>query len=100
MCGVFAEFERAMIVERVRAGLKRAKAKGAARTVASAWRQQLSARYSPRDRKGVVSPTLSVARAPHQEIVRRFLSLVLVLAAAGDIPGSDSTSDGHVRAAF
>jgi DNA invertase Pin-like site-specific DNA recombinase len=28
MCGVFAEFERAMIVERVRAGLKRAKAEG------------------------------------------------------------------------
>jgi DNA invertase Pin-like site-specific DNA recombinase len=28
MCGVFAEFERAMIVERMRAGLKRAKAKG------------------------------------------------------------------------
>jgi DNA invertase Pin-like site-specific DNA recombinase len=28
MCGVFAEFERAMIQERVRAGLDRAKAKG------------------------------------------------------------------------
>jgi DNA invertase Pin-like site-specific DNA recombinase len=28
MCGVFAEFERAMIQERVRAGLKRAKAQG------------------------------------------------------------------------
>ena len=28
MCGVFAEFERAMIQERVRAGLKRAKAAG------------------------------------------------------------------------
>ena len=28
MCGVFAEFERAMIVERVRAGLRRAKAAG------------------------------------------------------------------------
>jgi DNA invertase Pin-like site-specific DNA recombinase len=28
MCGVFAEFERAMIQERVRAGLKRAKAEG------------------------------------------------------------------------
>lgn len=28
MCGVFAEFERAMIVERVRAGLKRARASG------------------------------------------------------------------------
>jgi DNA invertase Pin-like site-specific DNA recombinase len=28
MCGVFAEFERAMIVERVNAGLKRAKAAG------------------------------------------------------------------------
>jgi len=28
MCGVFAEFERAMIVERVNAGLARAKAKG------------------------------------------------------------------------
>jgi len=28
MCGVFAEFERAMIVERVNAGLKRAKAQG------------------------------------------------------------------------
>jgi DNA invertase Pin-like site-specific DNA recombinase len=28
MCGVFAEFERAMIVERVNAGLKRAKASG------------------------------------------------------------------------
>ena len=28
MCGVFAEFERAMIQERVRAGLARAKAQG------------------------------------------------------------------------
>ena len=28
MCGVFAEFERAMIVERVNAGLRRAKAQG------------------------------------------------------------------------
>jgi Resolvase, N terminal domain len=28
MCGVFAEFERAMIVERVNVGLARAKAKG------------------------------------------------------------------------
>jgi DNA invertase Pin-like site-specific DNA recombinase len=28
MCGVFGEFERAMIVERVKAGLNRAKAKG------------------------------------------------------------------------
>jgi DNA invertase Pin-like site-specific DNA recombinase len=28
MCGVFAEFERAMIVERVRAGIARAKSKG------------------------------------------------------------------------
>ena len=28
MCGVFAEFERAMIVERVTAGLARAKANG------------------------------------------------------------------------
>src|ERR1700752_928148 len=28
MCGVFAEFERSMIVERVNAGLKRAKAQG------------------------------------------------------------------------
>ena len=28
MCGVFAEFERAMIQERVKAGLNRAKAKG------------------------------------------------------------------------
>ncbi|HSF25181.1 MAG TPA: recombinase family protein, partial [Blastocatellia bacterium] len=28
MCGVFAEFERAMIQERVRAGLKRARAQG------------------------------------------------------------------------
>jgi hypothetical protein len=28
MCGVFAEFERRMIVERVNAGLKRAKARG------------------------------------------------------------------------
>jgi DNA invertase Pin-like site-specific DNA recombinase len=28
MCGVFAEFERAMIVERVKAGLQRAKTKG------------------------------------------------------------------------
>ena len=28
MCGVFAEFERAMIVERVRSGLARAKAQG------------------------------------------------------------------------
>lgn len=28
MCGVFAEFERAMIQDRVRAGLERAKAKG------------------------------------------------------------------------
>jgi DNA invertase Pin-like site-specific DNA recombinase len=28
MCGVFAEFERAMIVERVRAGLKRARSEG------------------------------------------------------------------------
>ena len=28
MCGVFAEFERAMIVERVNSGLKRAKAQG------------------------------------------------------------------------
>jgi DNA invertase Pin-like site-specific DNA recombinase len=28
MCGVFAEFERAMIIERVNAGLKRAKAQG------------------------------------------------------------------------
>jgi DNA invertase Pin-like site-specific DNA recombinase len=28
MCGVFAEFERAMIVERVRSGLAKAKAKG------------------------------------------------------------------------
>ena len=28
MLGVFAEFERAMIVERVKAGLKRAKAEG------------------------------------------------------------------------
>jgi DNA invertase Pin-like site-specific DNA recombinase len=28
MCGVFAEFERAMIVERVRAGIRRAKAAG------------------------------------------------------------------------
>jgi DNA invertase Pin-like site-specific DNA recombinase len=28
MCGVFAEFERAMIIERVNAGLKRAKAAG------------------------------------------------------------------------
>jgi DNA invertase Pin-like site-specific DNA recombinase len=28
MCGVFAEFERAMIQERVRAGLQRAKAQG------------------------------------------------------------------------
>ena len=28
MCGVFAEFEKAMIVERVNAGLARAKAKG------------------------------------------------------------------------
>jgi DNA invertase Pin-like site-specific DNA recombinase len=28
MCGVFAEFERAMIVERVNSGLARAKAKG------------------------------------------------------------------------
>jgi DNA invertase Pin-like site-specific DNA recombinase len=28
MCGVFAEFERAMIVERVNAGLKRARAAG------------------------------------------------------------------------
>jgi DNA invertase Pin-like site-specific DNA recombinase len=28
MCGVFAEFERAMIVERVKAGLQRAKAQG------------------------------------------------------------------------
>ncbi|MGY8685655.1 recombinase family protein [Bradyrhizobium sp. UFLA05-153] len=27
MCGVFAEFERAMIVERVRSGLAKAKAK-------------------------------------------------------------------------
>ncbi len=28
MCGVFAEFERAMIQERVRAGLERARARG------------------------------------------------------------------------
>jgi DNA invertase Pin-like site-specific DNA recombinase len=28
MCGIFAEFERAMIVERVRAGMKRARAEG------------------------------------------------------------------------
>jgi len=28
MCGVFAEFERAMIQERVRAGLARARAQG------------------------------------------------------------------------
>jgi DNA invertase Pin-like site-specific DNA recombinase len=28
MCGVFAEFERAMIVERVNSGLARAEAKG------------------------------------------------------------------------
>jgi DNA invertase Pin-like site-specific DNA recombinase len=28
MCGVFAEFERAMIVERVKAGLERARAQG------------------------------------------------------------------------
>jgi DNA invertase Pin-like site-specific DNA recombinase len=28
MCGVFAEFERAMIVERVNAGLARARAQG------------------------------------------------------------------------
>ena len=28
MCGIFAEFERAMIVERVNSGLARAKAKG------------------------------------------------------------------------
>jgi len=28
MCGVFAEFERAMIVERVNSGLARAKANG------------------------------------------------------------------------
>ena len=28
MCGIFAEFERSMIQERVRAGLKRAKAQG------------------------------------------------------------------------
>ena len=28
MCGVFAEFERAMIQERVKAGLKRARANG------------------------------------------------------------------------
>jgi DNA invertase Pin-like site-specific DNA recombinase len=28
MCGVFAEFERAMIQERVKAGIKRARAKG------------------------------------------------------------------------
>ena len=28
MCGAFAEFERAMIVERVNSGLARAKAKG------------------------------------------------------------------------
>jgi DNA invertase Pin-like site-specific DNA recombinase len=28
MCGVFAEFERSMIVERVNAGLARAKAQG------------------------------------------------------------------------
>ena len=31
MCGVFAEFERAMIVERVNSGLARAKAKGVKR---------------------------------------------------------------------
>jgi DNA invertase Pin-like site-specific DNA recombinase len=31
MCGVFAEFERAMIVERVNAGLRRAKASGKVR---------------------------------------------------------------------
>jgi DNA invertase Pin-like site-specific DNA recombinase len=31
MCGVFAEFERAMIVERVNSGLARAKAKGVLR---------------------------------------------------------------------
>lgn len=31
MCGVFAEFERAMISERVRAGLKRVRANGPAR---------------------------------------------------------------------
>jgi DNA invertase Pin-like site-specific DNA recombinase len=30
MCGVFAEFERSMIVERVNAGLKRARANGKA----------------------------------------------------------------------
>ena len=30
MCGVFAEFERAMIQERVRAGLNRARAQGKA----------------------------------------------------------------------
>jgi len=29
MCGVFAEFERAMIVDRVNSGLARARAKGA-----------------------------------------------------------------------
>jgi DNA invertase Pin-like site-specific DNA recombinase len=28
MCGVFAEFERSMIVERVKAGLDRARAQG------------------------------------------------------------------------
>lgn len=28
MCGIFAEFERAMIVERVRSGMKRARAQG------------------------------------------------------------------------
>lgn len=44
MCGVFAEFERSMIQERVKAGLERAKAQGiklGRRTVGEAKEQEI-----------------------------------------------------------
>ena len=50
MCGVFAEFERAMIQERVKAGLARAKAQGKTlgrpRVAPSVERKVLKARSS------------------------------------------------------
>jgi DNA invertase Pin-like site-specific DNA recombinase len=58
MCGVFAEFERAMIQERIKAGLTRARAQGkrlgrppvSSRTVAKVWALRATG-----ERKGIIS---------------------------------------------
>ena len=68
MMGVFAEFERAIIQERVRAGLKRAKGEGkqlGRPRIAPSWRSASGALATPDGQGCVSSPSSSVSiRAP------------------------------------